>query len=77
MQFLFLPSSNFILYVNFLLRQRNLIKHFIKDHPYITSAKGLGWWGQKMAVFSDVQYCIYADNHSGWVGQKKSKNMLT
>ena len=32
-----------------------------RDHPYITSAKGLGGWVQKMAIFADVQYCIYAD----------------
>ena len=32
-----------------------------RDHPYITSAKGLGGWGQKMAIFADVQYSIYAD----------------
>ena len=36
------------------------------DHPYITSAKGLGGWGQKMALFADVQYCIY-EWYSGWV----------
>ena len=33
----------------------------VGDHPYITSAKELGGWGQKMAIFADVQYCIYAD----------------
>ena len=32
-----------------------------RDHPYITSAKGLGGWGQKMSIFADVQYCIYAN----------------
>ena len=26
------------------------------DHPYITSAKELGGWVQKMAVFADVHY---------------------
>ena len=25
-----------------------------------------------MAIFADVQYCIYADIVGGWVGQKKS-----
>ena len=30
----------------------------VRDHPYITSAKGLGRWGQKMAIFTDVQYCL-------------------
>ena len=38
-----------------------------RDNPYITSAKGLGWWGQKMAIFADVQYCICADIVGGWV----------
>ena len=33
----------------------------LRDHPYITSAKGLGGWVKKIAVFADVQYCIYAD----------------
>ena len=33
----------------------------IRDHPYITSVKGLGGWVQKGVVFADVQYCIYAD----------------
>ena len=26
----------------------------LRDHPYIMSAKGLGGWVQKMAVFADV-----------------------
>ena len=26
------------------------------DHPYITSAYGLGGWVQKIAIFADVQY---------------------
>ena len=32
-----------------------------RNHLYITSAYGLGGWGRKMAIFADVQYCIYAD----------------
>ena len=32
-----------------------------RDHPYIPSANGLGGWVQKMAIFADVQYCVYAD----------------
>ena len=32
-----------------------------RDHPYITSARGLGGWSWKMAIFADVHYCIYAD----------------
>ena len=27
-----------------------------RDHPYITSAKGLSGWVQKMAIFADLQY---------------------
>ena len=39
-----------------------------RDHSYITSAKILGGWVQKKAVFADVHYCIiYADICSGWV----------
>ena len=37
------------------------------------SAKGLGGWVQKMAIFADVQYCIYADIVGGWV--RKSPKM--
>ena len=45
----------------------------LRDHSYITSAKGLGGWVQKMAISAEVQdYCIYA----GWVGLKRSKNVL-
>ena len=29
----------------------------VRDHSYITSAKGLGEWVQKMEIFADVQYC--------------------
>ena len=47
-----------------------------RDHPYITSVKGLGGWGRKMSIFADIQYYIYADIVGG-LGQKKSKNMLT
>ena len=39
----------------------SLLARSLKDHPYITSAKELVGWVQKMAVFTDVQYCIYAD----------------
>ena len=38
---------------------------YYRDHPYITSAKGLGGWVQKTASFADVQYCIYADKVGG------------
>ena len=40
-------------------------------NPYIT----LGGWVWKMAIFADIQYCIYDDKEC--VGQKKSKLMLT
>lgn len=33
----------------------------VRNHPYVTSAKGLSGWGWKMAIFADVQYCIDAD----------------
>ena len=56
----------------------NLLLNFIefveiKDHKgpsiYYVS-KELGGWVQKMAVFGDLQYCIYADFTplvGGWV----------
>ena len=37
----------------------------VGDRPYITTAKGLGGWVQKAAIFEDVQYCIHADK---WLG---------
>ena len=45
----------------------------IGDHPYITSAHGLGGWGQKMAIFADVQYNLCWRIVGGWV--KKSPKM--
>ena len=44
----------------------------VRNHPYITSAKGLGGWVWKMANFSDIQYCVYAVIVGGWV--KKIQN---
>ena len=44
------------------------------DRPYTTSAKGLGGWGQKNGIFLLTFRTIYVD--VGWVGQKKSKNVL-
>ena len=38
-------------------------RHFaagLRDHPYITSTKGLGGWVWKMIIFADVQHCIHA-----------------
>ena len=44
------------------------------DHPYIMSAKGLGGWGQKMAILLTIS-TIYTDvlRVVGWVrkGLKK------
>ena len=53
--------------------------HKIGDHPYITSAKRVGGWVQKIAVVAEVQYCNadivgggsekvqkYADVINGW-----------
>ena len=42
-----------------------MIYRVVRDHPYITSAKGLGGWVKKKARFADVQYCIYADKVDG------------
>ena len=50
-----------------------MISKLIRDHPYFTSAYGLGRLVQKKANFADVQYCIYADIVNGWV--QKSTNM--
>ena len=37
--------------------------------------KEMGGWGQKMAIFDDLQYCKSSKN---WVGEsKKVKNMMT
>ena len=33
----------------------------------------LGVWGQKIAIFGDVQNCIYDDSEWPWVGPKKPK----
>jgi hypothetical protein len=41
----------------------------IRDHPYITSANGLGGWVRKMAIFAAVQYYIYAN--VGWMGESE------
>ena len=40
---------------------------YTRDHPYITSAKGLGGWVPKMAVIADVQNCIYVFIVIWWV----------
>ena len=44
----------------------------IGNHPYITSAKGLGGLNL-MVIFADVQYYIYFDILVGWVS-KRPKN---
>ena len=37
--------------------------------------KDVGWWGQKMAILYDLQYC---KSSKRWVGgSKKVKNMMT
>ena len=49
-------------------KRKSCLSNVLRDHPYITSAKGLqGWWDKIMAVFADVNYCIYADIVGGWV----------
>ena len=46
-----------------------------RDHPFIMSAIELGSGVRKVAIFAATFSTIYAD--VGWVGQKKSKNVLT
>ena len=37
--------------------------------------RGMGGWGQKMAILDDLQYC---NSSKSWVGgPKKVKNMMT
>ena len=48
--------------------------HTVREHSYITSAKGLGGWVRKMAIFANLHYYIYAGIV---VGYKKSKILLT
>ena len=42
----------------------------LRNHPYITSAKDLDGWVQKLASFADVPYSIYTDIVQ-WVGGSK------
>ena len=46
-----------------------------RDHSSITSSKRwVGGWGQKIAIFDDLQYC---KSSKRWVGgPKKVKNMM-
>ena len=37
-----------------------MIFFYLENHPYITSAHGLGEWVQKVPIFDDIHYCIYA-----------------
>ena len=64
-------SNNSFLHAWYLPRPH---KAFLRDHPYITSPYWLGGWVQKMASFTDVQYCIYADIVGMWV-QRSPKNI--
>ena len=45
---------------------------YTRDHPYITSAKGLVGWVQKMAVIADVQKSLYFCLHIGLMGHMRS-----
>ena len=55
---------------------------YLKDHLIITSATGLGEFARNMAIFAEVQYCIY-DDIVAWVGgwvrksTKEYKSILT
>ena len=47
------------------------------DHSFITSAYGLlGGWVQKIAIFADLQYFIYADVVGGLKLVSKELNHL-
>ena len=48
----------------------------VRGHPYITSSKGVGGWVQKMAIFADVQYCIYADIVEGLEKVQKYSDVI-
>ena len=37
----------------------------------------VGEWVRKMAIFADLQYCIYANIVGGWVRKSKKKYILT
>ena len=46
-----------------------------RDHSYDVST-GMGGWVQKRAIFAYYQSLHKSCLHSGWVGQKKSQNLL-
>jgi hypothetical protein len=39
------------------LKENGILCVYHRDHPYITSAKGLVRWGRKMAIFAEVHFC--------------------
>ena len=47
---------------------------WVRDHPYVTSAKGLGGF-KKLQFLDNDQYCIYADC-SEWVVQKRCADVI-
>ena len=47
-------------------KRKSCLSNVLRDHPYIASAKSLGRWVQRMAVFVEVHYCIYVDIVGGW-----------
>ena len=55
----------------------NTLWWYERDHPYITSAKGLGGWGRKSAIIED-RSLLHLCWHSEWVGKWVQKiYMLT
>ena len=51
---------------NFIHILSQLLFSSVKDHHYYsTSAKGLGRWILKIAIFADIQYSICADRVDG------------
>ena len=51
----------------------------LRNHPFITSAKDLDGWVQKLANFADVPYSIYTDivQWVGMGGSEKLQKLLT
>ena len=69
--------------VSALLHQNRIINELVqhsrsqvRDHLYNMLAKGLGGWVQKMTIFANVQYCIYADIVGGFEKVQKCADVI-
>ena len=61
--------------MNLLLKDYATICVFCRGPFKYYVIKEVGGWGQKMAIFDDLQYC---KSSKKWVGgSKKVKNMMT